>query len=167
MINFVKFLSLLFRVRIKAHFQLKNPITCREGPRAKPYRMLLSGGHFSQDHHRVIDKYGEGYIIADWCKISLVWTLIYCERLFYFLWKIRTYCYRLVVLVSYQKQAVMKSDNRFLLAVCHFAWIFHSTGYFPLSMHDLNVSSKGFKTESPQSFSMRILSCQSSGLYSN
>ena len=30
-------------------------------------------------------------------------------------------------------------------------------GNFPLSMHDLNISSKGFKIESPQIFNLRIL----------
>ena len=30
-------------------------------------------------------------------------------------------------------------------------------GNFPLSMHNLKISSKGFKTESPQIFQMRIL----------
>ena len=34
---------------------------------------------------------------------------------------------------------------------------FHSMGSFPLSMHDLNISSKGFTIYSPQIFNIRIL----------
>ena len=51
---------------------------------------------------------------------SSVWNLIYSERLVHFLWKTQTFCYRLVVLVSYHKQAAMKLDDSFLLAVCYF-----------------------------------------------
>ena len=34
---------------------------------------------------------------------------------------------------------------------------FHSMGNFPVSMHDLIISSKGFRTDSPQTFNVRIL----------
>ena len=88
-------------------------------------RRLLSRGH-----HRVIDKYREWYIIVDWCMSLLVWTLIDYERLVHFLWKTRTFCYRLVVLVSCHKQAVTRSDDSFLLAVCHFFMNWDNISFF-------------------------------------
>ena len=93
----------------------------------------------------------------------LVWTLIDCERLVNFQKKIRTFCYKLSVLVFYHKQIATRFDDSFQLVVCFFLWtgttlaFFYSMGNFPLSMHDLKISSKGFKIESPQIFNMRIL----------
>ena len=115
----------------------------------------------SQSHHQVIDKYREWYIIVDYCMSLLLWTLIDCERLVHFLWKTLIFSYRLIVLVSYHKQAATKSDDSFLLAVCYFFinWnnisFFPFEGNFPFSRHDLDISSKGFKIE--QIFNMRIL----------
>ena len=93
----------------------------------------------------------------------IVWTLIVCERLVHFQRKIRTFCYRLAVLVFYHKQAATRLNDSFQLVICYFSWtrttlsFFHSTGNFALSMHDLKLISKGFKMESPQIFNMRIL----------
>ena len=64
--------------------------TCSKDPCVKLY------------HHQVIDKYCEWYIIADW------WTQSICERLVHCLWKTQRFCYSLVVLVSYHKQAARK-----------------------------------------------------------
>ena len=93
----------------------------------------------------------------------LVWTLIDYERLIHFQKKIRTFCYKLSVLVFYHKQAATKLDDSFQLAACYFFmnWatlvFFHSMGNFPLSIHDLKISSKWFKIEPPQIFNIRIL----------
>ena len=95
----------------------------------------------------------------------LVWTLIDCERLVHFQKRIWIFCYKLSVLIFYHKQAATRLDDSFQLAVCFFCFLwtgttlafFHSMGNFPLSMHDLKISSKGFKIESPQIFNMRIL----------
>ena len=59
-------------------------------------------------------------IITEWCRSPLVWTLINCEILVYFLWKTLTFCYRLIVLESYHIQAATKPDDSFLLGFCHF-----------------------------------------------
>ena len=98
----------------------------------------------SRGHHLVTDKYREWYIIVDWWMSLLVWTLIDYERLVHFLWKTRTFCNRLVVLVSCHKQAATRSDDSFLLTVYYF---FNELGQHPLfsirweifqySMHDL------------------------------
>ena len=99
----------------------------------------------------------------------LVWTLIDCEKLINFQKKIQTFCYKLSVLVFYQKQAATKLDNSFQPAVCYFFFFFfflwtgttlaffHSMGNFLLSMHDLKISSKGLQIESQQILNMRIL----------
>ena len=93
----------------------------------------------------------------------LVWTLIYCERSVYFQKKNWTFCCRLSILVFYHKQAATRLDDNFLLAVCYFLWtgptlaFCHSMGIFPFSRHDLKISSKVFKIESPKIFNMRIL----------
>ena len=77
--------------------------------------------------------------------------------------KIRTFCYKLSVLVFYHKQAARRLDDILQLAVCYFLWtgttlaFFHSMGNFPLSVHDLKISSKGFKIESLQIFNLWIL----------
>ena len=98
-----------------------------------------------------------------WCKGFLDWDLIDCERLVHFLWKTRKLYYGLVVLVSYHKQAATKLHYRFLLLLVIFLWtgttfsFFHSVGNCSLSTYDLNTSSKGFKVESSQIFSMWIL----------
>ena len=115
---------------------------------AKLYQILLiyqERYFLSRDHHRVIDKYCEWYIITEWCRSPLVWTLINCEILLYFLWKTLTFCYRLIVLESYHIQAATKPDDSFLLGFCHFLWtgatlsFYHSLKKFPVSMHDLNI----------------------------
>ena len=93
----------------------------------------------------------------------LVWTRIDCERLVHLQKKVRTFCYKLSVLVFYHKQVATRLDSSFQLVVCYFFmnWdnisFFHSMRNFPLSMPDLKISSKVFKIESPQIFNMRIL----------
>ena len=85
----------------------------------------------SQGHHQVIYKYREWYIIGDWCISLLVWTLIDCERLVHFLWKTRTFCYRLVVLVYYHKKTATKSRDNFLLVICYFFMNWNNISFFP------------------------------------
>ena len=92
----------------------------------------------------------------------MVWTLIDCERLVHFQKKDWTFFYKLFVLVLYHKQGATRLDDNFQV-IAIFLWtgttstFFHSMGNFPLSMHDLKISPKGFKTESPIIFNMRIL----------
>ena len=65
--------------------------------------------------------------------------------------------------MSYYKQTATKLDDNFVLAVCYFFmnWnnicFFLFGGNFPLSIYDSNISSNGFKIESPQIFNMQIL----------
>ena len=99
----------------------------------------------------------------------LVWTLSNCERLVHFQKKIRTFCNKLSVLVFCHKQAATRLHEDFnelflflfLFSFFFVNWgnirFFHSIGNFSLSMHDLKISSKGFKIQSHQMFKMQIL----------
>ena len=121
-------------------------------------RHLLSWGR-----HQVIDQYCGWYIIVDWCMSLLVWTLINCERLVHFVWKTWPFCYRLVVPVSYHKQAPTKSDNSFVLGVCFVFFNWSNISFFPFNGKFstlsawLNISSKVFKIESLQILNTQIL----------
>ena len=142
---------------------------------AKLYQILLiyqERRFLSGDDHRVIDNYREWYIITEWCKSPVVWTLVDCEKLVHFLWKTRTFCYRLVVLISYHKRAARLEDS-FLLAAFHFLWtgttfaFFHSVRNFSLSMYDLNISSKGSRLNHYKCLAYGFWSYHSHGIYSD
>ena len=79
-----------------------------------------------------------------------------------------TFCYRLVLLVSWHKQAAMKSDDGFLLVVCYF-FMNWDISFFPFDeklfpilnarfcSEGYSLSSKGFKIEAPQIFNVLLL----------